>query len=844
MALPNPSLGVVAQPVSTYVQPAPIAVQMYDQQSVNLALQFSDAFSNLSVSAARFAGSLKQDQNRADIQQGQFLVNNNQKSYKQLVADGLINPAENPWLAIGAQQASGAIEGLNARAEFQQRYNDQAAQNPDFFKDSSHFDVLASTFSKEANTRMGDSSYLSSSYYESFNPYIASMGMRHLENITNEQRRVLTNATQAATVQLLEDGQDPTFAAEARPVFQQRINNYGAITSHSLVNNVAIDTFVDRAANGNVPGVMDTFRSLKVGTGPLSETAYAKQQVELNLGRIYDNEDRLAVEQKASFADWTDTQVRSYLSGAVTKESIIQAIDASGNSQEQRDYVLNELQNADTNLSIMGENNRRNSLETTVTKSARLETAATTSFASLMRSDEETYVIAKNSLIRQMDEFRTSPVEREKYLYAFEKNWQAQAPARAQQYIERMGSAFYNGVGNQPGQVEIFNQEVTRFLDPKAQGQFPDLARGRDKQDQMRAFLRLNTEESTKQFNATSYAKYSAVLDQAAEQAAQREGFGGTLMALPNDTQKVQSEKADVRGKLMFTRLALGETYDNKEYAVSLNRTLSSIMNPSVEKELDPRLDDIFNAYAIGRTNRPMNKAFAIDPGTKNGEVVYSLLDDIVGRIRNGQKPRDAYVDASQSLQFKNEKFDPANIYDWTSMFRGSGKDAEKISVLSRDLAADLGITSGDSSVYFARELRARVTTNLQTTLNADAAFKAAQAEMSDPSNYFVVNGAILPTKAFRSDITPKVLEFWLDTKYKDMNAKLVVIGEKSDGEPMLGVRDGRDNRFVDQIVSPSDVRIDTPEMVQAFVAWMREDYRKRGVSAANRQKTYGMSPF
>jgi hypothetical protein len=294
----------------------------------------------------------------------------------------------------------------------------------------------------------------------------------------------------------------------------------------------------------------------------------------------------------------------------------------------------------------------------------------------------------------------------------------------------------------------------------------------------------------------------------------------------------------------MFTRLALGETYDNKDYAVSLNRTLSSIMNPSVEKELDPRLDDIFNAYAIGRTNRPMNKAFAIDPGTTNGKVVYSLLDDIVGRIRNGQKPRDAYVDASQGLQFKTEDFDPANIYDWTSMFKGSGKDAEKISVLSRDLAVDLGITSGDSSVYFARELRARVTTNLQTTLNADAAFKAAQAEMSDPSNYFVVNGAILPTKAFRSDITPKVLEFWLDTKYKDMNAKLVVIGEKSDGEPMLGVRDGRDNRFVDQIVSPSDVRIDTPEMVQAFAAWLKEDYRKRGISAANRQKTYGMTPF
>jgi len=822
MALPNPSLGVVAQPVSTYVQPAPVAAQMYDEQSVRLALMFSESFSNLSVSAARFAGSLKQDQNREDIQQGQFLVNSNQKSYKQLVADGLINPAENPWLAIGAQQASGAIEGLNARAEFQQRYNDQAAQNPDFFKDSSHFNVLASTFSKEANARMGDSAYLSAAFYESFNPFIASMGMRHLENITNEQRRVLTNATQAATFQLIEDGQDPAFAAEAQPVFQQRINTYGAATSHSLINNVAIDTLVEEAANGNTPGVMDTLRSLRVGTGPLSDTAYAKQQVELNLGRIYDNEDRLAVEKKAQFSDWTDSQVRAYLSGALTKESILQAVDASGNSQEQRDYVMSELQNADTNLRVAAENNRRNSLETTVTKSARLETAATTPLASLLRPDEELKAVAKDALIKRMDEFKTGPVQREQYLYAFEKNWQAQAPARAQRYIERVGSAFYNGVGNQPGQVAIFTEEVTRFLDPKTQGPFPDLARGRDKQDQMRSFLRLDTDESTKHFNATSYAKYSAVLDQAEEQAAQTPGFGGTLMALPSDTQDIQVKKADMRGKIMFTRLALGETYDNKDYAVSLNRTLNSIMNPTVEKEFDPRLGDILNAYAIGRMNRPMNQAFAIDAGTKNGKAVYSVLDEIVGQMRGGKKLRDAVNDVSQGLQFKTEDFDPNNIYDYTTIFRGSGKDAEKISVLSRDLAVDLGITSGDSSVYFARELRSRVTANLQVTLNADAAFKAAKAEMQDPANYFVANGAILPTKAFRSDITPKALEFWLDTKYKGMDAKLVVIGERPDGEPMFGVRDSRDNRFVDQIVVPSDVRIDTPEMVQAFAAWLK----------------------
>jgi len=827
MALPNPSLGVVAQPVSTYVQPVAAAAELYDQQSVNLALMFSESFSNLSVSAARFAGAFKKDQNQAALQQGQFLVNSNQKSYKQLVADGQINPAENPWLAIGAQQASGAIEGLNARAEFQQRYNDQAAQNPDFFKDSSHFDALAYTFSKEANTRMGDSAYVSAAFYESFNPFMASMGMRHLENITNEQRRVLANATEAAVGRYEEDGQNPQLAPEARSMLTQSLNSYGAVMGHTQVNNIAIDAFVEGAASGNNPNLLDDFRSLKVGTGPLSDTAYAQQQLELYAGRIYDNTDRLTVQKKAEFASWADTQVKTLISGGTTEEAILQAFDASGNPPEQRDWLLSEIQNARTNLSIMGENNKRNSIETTVDKSARLETAATTPLGSLIRSDEETYAIAKNALIRQMDEFRTSPVEREKYLYAFEKKWQAQAPARDRQYVDRMGNAFYNGVGSQPGSVGVFGRDFQTFLDG---GSFPDLAAQADKQSQMMTYLRLSTDEaSVKKFNETSYAKYNAEIDRGAEAAAQGEGFNGTLMPTPKDTLEIKAKKADIRGKIIFSRLALGETYGNKDYAVSLNRSLTTILNPSIEKELDPRLDDIINAYAIGKTNRPMNQAFAIDPGTKNGKVVYSALDDIVSRVRNGSKVRDAVADVSQNLQFKTDSFDPNNMWDYTTVFDGSKKDGEKFSLLSRDLAIDLGITSGDSSVYFARELRARVTANLRTTLNADAAFEAAQAEMSDPSNYFVVNGAILPAKAFKGDITPKVLEFWLDTKYKDRNAKLVVIGERPSGEPMFGVRDGRDNHFMDQIVSPSDVRIDTPEMVQAFVAWMAEDKKKRG---------------
>jgi 2-keto-4-pentenoate hydratase len=121
MAKQRPSLGVSAAPVSTYVASVAPAVELYDQQSVNLALQFADAFKDLSVSAAQIAGSMKKQMNEEDVQKGIDLVNQSRKSYKTLVDSGEIKPTENPWMAIGAQQASGTMEGMKARAHFGDR---------------------------------------------------------------------------------------------------------------------------------------------------------------------------------------------------------------------------------------------------------------------------------------------------------------------------------------------------------------------------------------------------------------------------------------------------------------------------------------------------------------------------------------------------------------------------------------------------------------------------------------------------------------------------------------------------------------------------------------------------
>jgi hypothetical protein len=462
MALPNPSLGVIAQPVSTYVQPAPAAAQLYDQQSVNLALMFSESFSNLSVSAARFAGAFKQDQNQADLQKGQFLVNSSQNSYKTLVANGQINPAENPWLAIGAQQASGTIEGLKARADFQQRYNDQAAQNPDFFKDSSHFNALAYTFNNESNDRFGDSAYLSSAFYESFNPFIASMGMRHLENVTQEQHRVIANSIDSLVYQTVTDMQDPLQAPEIQASFIQRLDNMGAIVGNRAANNRVTDNFVEYAASGDIAGVMDIFNNLNVGTGPLSATAYAIEKIAVNQGRIDANNDRLAVQKRAEFEAWGNRQVEAVLTGSTTQEAVLQSLDASGTSQEQRDWMEGQFQTARTNIITAGMLNQQKAVETLIESSAVLESPPTTTKARRRLTEQEAFVNTKTELMNRMNKPGSviTEMQKELYLQKFEEEWMKMAPRREVQRAQEAARGYFEGIPGTPGALAVFNTDL------------------------------------------------------------------------------------------------------------------------------------------------------------------------------------------------------------------------------------------------------------------------------------------------------------------------------------------------------------------------------------------------
>ena len=828
MALPNPSLGVIAQPVSTYVQPAPAAAQLYDQQSVNLALMFSESFSNLSISAARFAGAFKQDQNQADLQQGQFLVNNSRNSYKTLVANGEINPAENPWLAIGAQQASGTIEGLNARAAFQQRYNEQAAQNPDFFKDSSHFDALAYTFSKEANDRMGDSAYLSSSYYESFNPFMANMGMRHLENVTQEQHRVIANSIDSLVYQTITDMQDSQQAPEIQASFIQRLDNMGAIVGNRAVNNRVIDNFVELAASGDVAGIVDIFNSINVGTGALAQTSYAQQKLAVNQGRIDINNDRLAVQKRADFEAWGNRQIEAWQTGSITQEAVLQSLE--GSSQEQRDWMEGQFQTARTNTFTAGMLNQQKAVETLIESSAVLESPPTTTKARRRSTEQEAFVNAQTELINRMRKPGSviTEMQQELYLQKFEEQWMKMAPKRELQRVQEAARGYFEGIPGTPGALAVFNSD----LDTVIQGTGTwDGGAARSSLDAMLPTMGISPEKTKSAYLAAA-AQYKEILAQKEAQLGGAEGFNGTLNEHPKDTLAVRAKKDGLRARFLFTRLSIGAAFDDNTDAVGLNRILVQTLNSSVEKKLDPRLRDALSAYTFGKQMRPMDTVFALDPKSQGGSVLIKYLDLIADKAKGGMDIHDAAVDVSQAQQLLGEKVDPNNPWAFTDIL--NGQDAPVYSAQLRDVRETLGITSGDSAVFMASETHKILTKHLREGYNAKAAFVATRDELQDPAKYMVINGAFLPREDFPPDMPPSRVKYWLEQNYSK-DAKLVVVGLNPNGQRVYGIRNSDDVHFADVLVTAKDIVVDGKQEVLAYLSWMQKK-RQDEQAAENRR--------
>jgi len=368
MALNNtPPIIVSAKPVNTYVAPGTTStagLELYDEQQVRLALEFSDAFSNLSVSAARLAGNLKEDWNKEDFEAGKDLVRQNQKTYIDLIKEGKIKPSENPWLALGAQEASGIMEGQKARVEFQQLYNKQALENPEFFKDRNAFDALASSFVANKEATFRDSVFLSRGFHETFDSAIPQLGLAHENEVTKRRFDLVVGGVEAKVLELVQNLEEPTldFASweNTPPLLRKPLQNL--IDEHELKvqnnTNDRISDFVEWTRDGSeavlgsgilnqtiVSSIIELrkqgeyskeaeylMNNLKLGSGLLFDTQEAKAAVAQEWGAIKAGDEKHTKAKQQEFdrlLPELQREIRENPNTPQARESAMQTLEAT-----------------------------------------------------------------------------------------------------------------------------------------------------------------------------------------------------------------------------------------------------------------------------------------------------------------------------------------------------------------------------------------------------------------------------------------------------------------------------------------------------------------------------------
>lgn len=381
MAKQRPSLEVTAAPVSTFtgVNPGVLpAVELYDQQTVRLALEFADAFKDLSLSAANLAGTLKKQSNEEELQKGMDLVNQSKQSYKALVESGEIKPSENPWLAIGAQQASGTMEGLRARAHFKSLYEKRAAEDPNFLSNSDGFNALASQYSANVTESSANSPYMLRGFNEAFDPFIASMAMDHEERVVKNRKDKVLTGVAAAVSKATQDAQskDPMISGTAADVLQETLDGYAGLgLSNQELNDATIQSFVSVLQDTDDPDTVEALYSrMRAGTGSLRDTERARAFYEANRGKIENNKQRMTAKKEQDFSDWHRTYVAEAVKNNWTEEQVIKGAESFINAQRlapqvvqsKRAFVLDEFRRGKQEVAAKAKQESANTIYTTI----------------------------------------------------------------------------------------------------------------------------------------------------------------------------------------------------------------------------------------------------------------------------------------------------------------------------------------------------------------------------------------------------------------------------------------------------------------------------------------------
>ena len=826
MAKDRLSLEVQAQPVNTYTAPVAAAAQLYDEASVRYALQLSDAFREFSQTAATLASTLKRDQNEEDIQAGIQTVRENQMSFADLVKQGKIKPAENPWIAIGAQQASGALEGTKARAELHRLMEQQAVENPKFYDDPKPFEALVSSYATNKASAMGQTPFESKAFFESLDPYVASLRLQHEDRMIEERKKKVSLGVGAAVANSIDDfiSPDENIRNLSVNVLQEKIDEMGRIGGYSQtdINRMVIDNFVGLMAAGEYSEKAEqVFNQVRTVNGAkISEIEYAKMQMAAARGKIEANRNRLTLEEAEAFDSefmGKDGVVDQVVNGKMTLEEAQQTfadfangpsrrISITGAEYEQKKQAIaRETDRRTKTLALERERENQNTI------TGMIHDLSTHIGAGY--DDEESWRGEVGDRIENtMNAMGFDEMTKEAFRGRLDQAFTQGAKDRRLQRLRESQQVLWYGSGTQQGLLNRANAEINTFMTaPADKLAEPGVINISDWKGAIDFFIESNGDrpdsnsESVKAIYKDAYTQLDRQIQAYEERAKTVPAFRGTLAPLPDDDIQTRTQKADIRARSAAIRMQMGIQFDDRKESSRLSRILLTKIGPGIENQVPYELEDALGAFALARQNNyPLSTVIAPTADGPVGKEMLAMLEWATSRmITTKTEPAEVLKDMAQTAFFgrinKLNLFDTSNPLDFTNM-KTTGTDARSYQESYSQAVSQLEMTNADAGLYPLTIWRAAYSESLINTANHRQALKDAEAALSEKT--MALRGSVVPAGMVAkgpNDTTGTVLDekylsFWLDRNFPGKNATLVVISMNADGSPVLAVRDQEGN--------------------------------------------------
>jgi len=823
MAKSRPSLDVTARPVSTFVAPNQnaVAAELYDQQTVQNALQFADAFSNLSVSAARLAGALKQQSNEEEILKGQDLVNQSRRSYQQLVSEGQIKPTENPWFAIGAQKASGTMEAAKARANFETLLEKKIQEDPNFLDDPRGFDAFAYQYTQNVNQFIGDASYMSRAFYESFNPFVGAMQAKHEQRVVEHNQNKILSGAGALVDQVVYDfgNTDPAFHKGLLAYFQTQFDNYAlsGVPSHQV--NVAVAAhLIDAASTGDNPQqALDLLNGVKAGTGRLADVREVKDLLRRANPKIQENISRL-----------TDAEF-SRVTGVIEKEVMPRVLggylsyDAGAEIVRKEASKYTGAKGVDNLLSrYESDYNRAKAQQEKVFQQSQSDAIYSVLTEAQTNPD-------RNALMQKIKDLNLPPEQFFRATELFNREFDAAAETRQLNATIQATNTLWVGTGQGDG---LF-PNIDRELDEAAKPGSTSIPSWGDYDRAVKDFTTdtLGLQPSQDQFKRVredAFVKISRKVDE----------WEAKYRPAPGDNPETLQFKQQMGYKATAMRMTLAAQFDDPRYLSDTYKSFYEELNPqAVETDRPlPATELMINAFMFARDNN--QNIDAILPTGENGKEVVKMLEYAAGRVRRGEDLRAVAQDVSSMRLFGRETgkdpFDVKNPLKWVDQFGGDQATTQNIVGALEEIrsAASASSPTGqletDAVPYMDYAFRTAWANAIQDNgMASQYAYRAAKEQLL--KDHVFVRGSMIPRTAL-GDKNEAFLEAFLDINFpNNPNATFVVVSLPGARETLFGVRengqplvlvDSEGKALPNRFYKASELtRPDTPEGRKVFDA-------------------------